>query len=138
MRKRHGIKKESQPTERTTAPQPTNVIHTKDEQKLPTHEKDKQAGSERQIISRSTEEEEKEEEEVTEHFTFNFSQKRERTLTNKEQPSRRGGRTCSGKSSTAVKALGRRRRRERGELCKGTLERAGDEASIEAVAVMLS
>ena len=63
----------------------TKVIHTKDEQKMPTHEKDKQAGSERQIISRSTEEEEKEEEEVTEQVTSSFSQKCERTLTNKEQ-----------------------------------------------------
>jgi hypothetical protein len=61
------------------------VIHTKDEQKLPTHEKDKQAGSERQIISRSTEEEEGGEE-MTEQVTSNFSQERERTLsTNKEQ-----------------------------------------------------
>ena len=63
----------------------TKVIHTKDEQKMPTHEKDKQAGSERQIISRSTEEEEGGEE-MTEQVTSNFSQERERTLSaNKEQ-----------------------------------------------------
>ena len=105
------------------------------------------AGSERQMSRRNEEEENGEEEEVTQ-FAFNFfaeaRPKRERKLSDEEQnvETKRlkspGREDAQQEGQHGREGVGQEEEKlERGELCRETLKRAGDEASIEGVAVIL-
>ena len=96
------------------------------------------------MIRRNEEDENGEEEEEVTQFAFHFSLKRERKLSDEEQnvETKRlkspGREDAQQEGQHGREGVGQEEEKlERGELCRETLKRAGDEASIEGVAVIL-